>query len=134
VKAFISSVIRGLEKERDAAERASKALDHTILRSEDFGAVASSPQRACRGAVRESDVLLLILGAAYGTKDPKTGKSPTHEEFEEAQQTGRDVLAFVQEGVRRDPDQEAFVREVCGPGPRARSPPGSRIPTTCATR
>jgi len=112
VKVFISSVIRGLGKERDAAERAATSLDHTVLRSEDFGAVASSPQRACRAAVRESDVLLLILGASYGTKDPKTGKSPTHEEFEEAQQTGRDVLAFLQEGVQRDPDQEAFVREV----------------------
>ena len=55
---------------------------------------------------------VLILGGAYGTKDPKTGKSATHEEFEEAQQTGRDVLAFVQDGVQRDLDEEAFVREV----------------------
>ena len=36
MKVFISSVIRGLEKEREAAERAAKSLDHTVLRSEDF--------------------------------------------------------------------------------------------------
>jgi hypothetical protein len=62
--------------------------------------------------VRDADLVILILGAVYGTKDPQTGKSPTHEELEEAQETGRDVLVFVQKGVQRDADQEAFVREV----------------------
>jgi len=112
LKIFISSVIRGFEEERSAAARAAKALDHTVLRSEDFGAIASSAQRACRAAVRDADLVILIMGAAYGLKDPVTGKSPTHEEFEEAQQTGRDVLVFVQQGVQREPDQDAFVREV----------------------
>ena len=112
MKVFISSVIRGFEEEREATARAAKALDHTVLRSEDFGAIASSAQRACRAAVRDADVVILVLGAAYGMKDPGTGKSPTHEEFEEAQQTGRDVLVFVQEDVQREPDQDAFVREV----------------------
>ena len=112
VKVFISSVVRDLERERDAAERAAKALDYTVVRSEDFGAVAASAQRACRAAVRDADLVILILGSVYGTKDRKTGKSPTHEEFEEAQQTGRDVLVFVHDGVQRDADQEAFVREV----------------------
>jgi len=114
LKVFISSVIRGLEAERDAAERAARALDHTVLRSEDFGAVPTSAQRACRAAAREADVVVLILGQVYGTKDPRSGLAPTHEEFQEAQQTGRDVVAFVQDGVERDADQEAFVREVRG--------------------
>lgn len=114
MKVFISSVIRGMEAERDAAERAARALDHTVLRSEDFGAVASSAQRACRAAAREADVVVLLLGAVYGTKDSKSGLAPTHEEFQEAQQTGRDVLAFVQDGVTREGDQETFVREVRG--------------------
>lgn len=114
MKVFISSVVRGLGAERDAAERAVTTLDHTVVRSEDFGAVPSSPQRACRAGVRASDLVVLILGASYGTKDPTTGLSPTHEEFQEAQQTGRDVLAFVQEGVDRDPDQEAFVQVARG--------------------
>jgi hypothetical protein len=112
MKVFISSVIRGFETERDAVQRAAQALDHTVIRSEDFGAIASSSQKACRAAVRDADLLILVLGAAYGTKDRQSGKSPTHEEFEEAQQTGRDVLVFVQDGVMRDADQEAFVREV----------------------
>jgi hypothetical protein len=112
VKVFISSVIRGLEKERDAADRAARALDHTVIRSEQFGAMASSAQRACRREARESDVVILLVGATYGTKDPQSKKSPTHEEFEEAQKTNRDVLVFVQEGVQRDADQEAFLREV----------------------
>lgn len=112
MKVFIGSVIRGLERERDAAARAAKALDHTVLRSEDFGAVATPAQQACRAAVRAADLIILILGARYGTKDARTGKSPTHEEFEEAQKIDRDVLVFVQDGVDRDTEQEAFVREV----------------------
>ncbi len=112
MKVFISSVIRGLENERDAAERAARALDHVVVRSEQFGALASSPQRACRAEVRRADVVILLLGAVYGSKDPRTAMSPTHEEFEEAQQTNRDVLVFIQDGVQRDADQEAFVRKV----------------------
>jgi Domain of unknown function (DUF4062) len=112
MKVFISSVMRGLEAERGAVQRAAQALDHTVIRSEDFGAIASSAQKACRAAVRDADLVILVLGATYGTTDPGTGKSPTHEEFEEAQQAGRDVLVFVQDEVQRDAEQEAFVREV----------------------
>src|SRR2546428_4615878 len=86
-------------------------LDHSIVRSESFGAQPTSPQRACRAAVRDADVVVLLLGGTYGRKDQRTGKSPTHEEFEEAHASGRDVLAFVQDGVERDADQEAFLGE-----------------------
>lgn len=89
-----------------------RTLDHAVVRSEDFGAVSSSARRACLAAVRASDLVVFILGATYGTTNLDTGLSPTHEEFQEAQHAGRDVLAFVQEGVERDGDQVAFVREV----------------------
>lgn len=131
MKVFISSVIRGLETERDAVQRAAQALDHTVIRSKDFGAIASSAQKACRAAVRDADLVILVLGAAYGTKDPRTGKSPTHEEFEEAQQTGRDVLVFLQDGVQRPTKRCSCVRS--GSGRAEPAPATSATPTTCVT-
>lgn len=80
--------------------------------AEDFGAQPHSPQVACLDGLRQSDVMVLILGERYGATQP-SGSSATHEEYREAK--GRKpILAFVQEGVTREPDQAAFVREVQG--------------------
>lgn len=108
---FISSVIRGLESERDAAAEAVAGLGHTPKRAEDFAASPESPQIVCRRGVRESDVVVLLLGERYGEVQA-SGKSATHEEFEEAQLLMRPTLAFLQTGVTREPDQERFAAEV----------------------
>jgi hypothetical protein len=44
---------------------------------------------------------------------PGSGLSATHEEFQEARER-KPVLVFVQEGVQRDPQQEAFIHEIQG--------------------
>jgi hypothetical protein len=80
--------------------------------AEDFGAQPNSPQVACLTGLRQSDLVVLILGERYGAEQP-SGLSATHEEYREAQ--GRKpVLAFVQEGVPFEPRQAAFVDEVQG--------------------
>jgi len=107
---FISSIITGLEDFRNAALRACQTLKYQVLRAEDFGANAGTPQQVCLAGVRAADVVVLILGARYG-EPQSSGLSPTHEEFREAREGSR-VLAFVQEGVTREPRQEEFVREV----------------------
>jgi hypothetical protein len=61
--------------------------------------------------VREADLVVLILGEAYGAVQPISGVSATHEEWREAQDR-RPVVAFVQDGVTREPLQDVFVREV----------------------
>lgn len=110
MKLFISSVIKGMESFRDAAATAARTLRHEVLRSEDFGARPDSPQQACFAGVRAAEVVIVLLGARYGAKQP-SGLSATHEEYREAR--GRcEVLAFVQRDVEREPKQEAFVREV----------------------
>jgi hypothetical protein len=112
VKVFISSVVQGLEEYREAAAKAARTLKHQVLRSEDFGAMPTTPQRACLAAVREADAVLLLIGQRYGSPQA-SGLSPTHEEFREAQRHGT-VLVFVQQGVQREETQEAFLREVRG--------------------
>ena len=110
MKVFISSLITGLEPIRAAARAAVKGLGYEPIMAEDFGARPTSPQIACLDGVRQSGLVVLILGKDYGWKQP-SGISATHEEYREARES-RPVLAFVQEGVDRDPDEKAFVQEV----------------------
>jgi hypothetical protein len=110
VKVFLSSVIGGMEDYRTAARHAAETLDHTVLAAEDSGASPLSPQQVCLGAVREADVVVLLLGARYGAPQGSS-LSPTHEEYREARGK-KPVLAFVQSDVEREPAQHAFVDEV----------------------
>lgn len=110
MKAFISSVISGLESYRDAAADGITSLGYGVIRAEDLGAVASSPQEACLAGVRKADMTILLLGVRYGTRQP-SGLSATHEEYREAR-SHQPVLAFVQEDVDYEPDQVEFIQEV----------------------
>ncbi len=107
---FISSLISGMEPVRAAARDAVETLRHAPVMAEDFGAQPKSPQVACLSELRQSDLVILILGEHYGSEQA-SGLSATHEEYREAQ--GRkDVIAFVQDGATPDPKQVAFIREV----------------------
>jgi hypothetical protein len=110
VKAFVSSLIGGYEHYRAAAVEAIETLGHQAARAEDFPASAGSPQRACLAAVRESDVVVLLVGGRYGAVQP-SGLSATHEEYREAKER-TPVLVFVESGVTREPAQQAFLEEV----------------------
>jgi hypothetical protein len=110
MKIFLSSVISGFETFRATATAAISSLGHTIVRAEDFAASPNSPQRSCLDGVRQSDVVVLLLGGRYGFKQP-SGLSATHEEFREANKS-RPVFAFVQFGVQREAEQVIFLEEV----------------------
>lgn len=110
MKIFISSVMSGFEDFRDAAIDAIQSLDGTPVRAEDFGALPSAPQEACLRGVRESDIVIVIIGARYGARQ-RSGFSATHEEFNAAR-GAKPILAFVQSGVTREKDQAQFLAEV----------------------
>ena len=78
--------------------------------AEDFGARPHSPQIACLTGLRQSDLMVLILGEHYGAIQP-SGISATHEEYREAKDR-KPVIAFVLESANRDPQQAQFVQEV----------------------
>lgn len=86
-------------------------LRHEPVMAEDFGARPHSPQVACLQGLRSSDLVVLVLGEAYGTAQPASGLSATHEEYREAR-GHKPVVAFVQAGVTPDPEQAAFIHEV----------------------
>lgn len=110
MKIFISSLITGLESIREAARTAIEELGHQPVMAEQFAASPNSPQVACLQGLRESGLVILILGARYGAKQA-SGLSATHEEYRTAK-GGYPVIAFVEEGVDREPDEQAFVTEV----------------------
>ena len=111
-RVFLSSVIRDFTAERQAARDAVLLLRQNPVMAEDFGARPMSPRRACLEAVRTSDVFVGIFGARYGTVIPSSGISVSEEEFLEARRLGKDVLCFVQTGVRPEPPQAALLRRV----------------------
>lgn len=111
MKVFISSLISGFEAERHAARRAVTSLRHEPVMAEDFSARPDSPQIACLQQLRESDVIVLVLGANYGFVPADSAISATHQEYREAQKT-KSVLAFIQQGVTPDPEQSRFIEEV----------------------
>lgn len=126
MKIFISSLISGMEPIRAAAKAAVLSLGHEPVMAEDFLSQANSPQVACLSGIRQSALVVLILGERYGAPQG-SGLSATHEEYEEAKTT-RPVIAFVQEGISPEPAQADLLREIQGwDGGRFRGP-GFRSP------
>lgn len=112
MRVFVSSVRRGLERERDALTGLIMAIGHEPLRFEDFGARAEPSREACLAGVASADVYLLILGPIYGHRFPETNQSPTHDEWVAATTKGMPRLVFRKVGVEFEEDQEEFARLV----------------------
>lgn len=111
MKVFISSLISGMEPTRAAVKRSIEMLGHQAVMAEDFGARPTSPQVACLSGLRDSDLVVLVLGPRYGVKQP-SGLSATHEEFREAHNR-KPILIFVEDGDA-DADQAALIQEASG--------------------
>lgn len=112
MKVFISSLISGYEPYRTAVADAVETLGHTVVRAEDFSASPGTPQQACLAGVRESDLVVLLIGERYGYRQT-SGLSATHEEYREAKER-KPILVFVESGVAREPARQTFLDEVQG--------------------
>ena len=62
MKIFISSLIAGMAPIRQAARQAVTTLRYAPIMAEDFNAQPYSPQIACLSQLRQSDMVVLILG------------------------------------------------------------------------
>ena len=113
MKVFVSSLIAGYEPARQSARDAIASLGHEAVMAEDFRAQANSPQVACLDGLRSSDLVVLILVDRYGTPQPGSGFSPTHEEYLEAR-GAKPILLFVQEGAEPEPRQAELLRVAQG--------------------
>lgn len=89
---FISSVIKGLEKERKIAEKAIKELILNPDQFEIFPAYPSDPREICIEKVEECDIFILIL------KDKIS--DIVLEEFKTAEDNKKEILIF----LKKDPN------------------------------
>lgn len=107
---FVSSVIVGMEAERDAvATTIEDAGAHAVL-FERLGSRDDDAQTAYLEGLRDSDVYIGILGARYGRPGPDR-YSATHAEYLEAERLGLRVNVWATAGAMDGP-QNDFLQAV----------------------
>lgn len=122
--------MRDFTEEREAVKQAIESLGLRPLMAETSPASPDPSKHALVPLVEQADAVVLVLGARYGFV-AEHGRSPTEDEYDHAVATGTPVLAFVQQGVDREPRQEEFVAKVQGAGATAPSRGSSRRRTSC---
>ncbi len=110
-RAFISSVMAGLEEERRAAAGAIEAIGAEPVWFENFGGRDDDPEQAYLSEVRSSDIYVGILGPRYG-RLLRSRRSATNEEYREAENAGMRVSVWTSRDEAREADQQTFVNEV----------------------
>ncbi|MCL2082657.1 MAG: DUF4062 domain-containing protein [Oscillospiraceae bacterium] len=96
IPVFISSTRKDLASYRNEAINVLNRMRTQIRGMEYFGSSDDDSLSVCLENVRQSSLLVLILGMRYGDSiDDATGKSFTHLEYEEARRNSIPVLAYV---------------------------------------
>jgi len=107
---FISSTA-DLRSERDAVERALAGLDIEGSRFESWPSSPHDPLTECLQRVEQSDAIVLLLGARYGSTD-QSGVSITQREYRHAREFRKRVFAYVLHAAHREKKQQEFISEV----------------------
>ena len=110
-RAFISSIMEGLRKERAAAADGVRLLGARPVMFEEFGGRDADPQDAYLGKVETSQIYVGILGQRYGKPLP-TRFSATHTEFRHAEKRGLRIAVWALNTQKREGPQESFLEEV----------------------
>lgn len=95
LQVFVSSTYRDLRQERQAAVEAILKAGHIPAGMELFSAGSESQLETIRRWIDDSDVYMLILGARYGSVDPKTSLSYTELEYDYAISKDKPIFAVV---------------------------------------
>ena len=101
---FVSSVIRGMDKEREIVERSIRSIP--VARPWRFETTPASSQEveaSYLSKVRECDIFILLIG--------DSDSEAVRREYETALEASKPVLAFVAE-VDRPPELQAFVASI----------------------
>ncbi|QHT45585.1 DUF4062 domain-containing protein [Bacillus sp. SB49] len=82
LQVFVSSTYLDLKDERQKAVEGILRAGHIPAGMELFTAASKSQWQVIEEWIKESDLLMLILGGKYGSLEPETGKSYTQLEYE----------------------------------------------------
>lgn len=98
MKVFLSSTFRDLIPERQAVLEALQRKQQAVLAMENFLATSAPSVEVALTALRESDVMILVIGSKAGSLLPDgSGGTYTSAEYDEAQSRGISVLPFLKE-------------------------------------
>src|ERR1700686_1042153 len=110
-RVFISSVMQGLELERQAVAAAVERIGAEPVMFERFGGRDDTPDKAYLSEVRLSTTYVAILGRRYG-QILASRRSATHEEYREAERTHLRICAWVRTNEEREGDQQTLADEI----------------------
>lgn len=110
-KIFISSTIKDLPNEREAALQAIQVISGEPIMSEyTINAQNENSVKTCLDKVKDSNIYILILGGVYGWT-PFDHKSITELEYQTAQENNIPILVFNTE-YEKEPRQQEFADRV----------------------
>lgn len=110
-RAFISSVMAELPKERQVAGAAVRAANVVPVMFEQFGGRDADPEDAYLGEVEASDIYIGILGRRYGKPLP-TRYSATHAEYLHAETSGLRMAVWCLRADDREGHEQSFLDEI----------------------
>jgi hypothetical protein len=110
---FICSTFTDLSDEREAVLEAVGRLQLQHDSMEFFGARAQQPIETCLEEVRQSDILVVIVGHRYGAIAPELGISFSEAEYAEGYRLEKPCLVYMRDDdvpvlpkhIERDPDK-----------------------------
>lgn len=95
VPIFVSSTFKDLELHRVEVERRLTGLEQIVKGMEFFGSSPETPLDTCLKHLSECKLMILLVGASYGSINPDTQKSYTELEYEFAVKNNIPVLAYL---------------------------------------
>ena len=93
LRIFLSSTFQDLVKERNAVQSVIHRLSAHFIGMEYFGSFPELPSQRCLNLVRQSDLMILVLGTRYGFS-PDGTNSMTELEYKEADNHRIPILAY----------------------------------------
>jgi tetratricopeptide (TPR) repeat protein len=104
VSVFVSSTIGECAPERAAAKRAIESLNCDPILFENIGARPHPPRATYLEGLSRSQICVIIWKESYGYIDPSLGISGIEDEYRQAQQQERDILAYIKKSA---PERDA---------------------------
>lgn len=95
VPIFVSSTFKDLSMHRAEVERCLTGLEQVVKGMEFFGSSPDTPLDTCLKHLSECKLLILLVGASYGSVHPDTQKSYTELEYEFAMKNNIPVLVYL---------------------------------------
>lgn len=110
-RVFVSSVMDGMEAERQAVAEAVRKVGAKPVLFEEFGGRDDDPSGAYIAEVASSDIYVGILGRKYGRLLPSRF-SATHTEYREAEDRGLRICAWTAASGDLEGHQQSFLDDL----------------------